>query len=53
VVIGEDKVNWRDLFAFSETKGGTQWYVLEHESSSDPLKAVTRSFEALKKMDKV
>jgi sugar phosphate isomerase/epimerase len=51
-VIGEDKVNWPQVFAFCENKGGTEWYVLEHESSSDPLKAVTRSFEALKKMGK-
>jgi sugar phosphate isomerase/epimerase len=51
-VIGEDKVNWPEVFAFCENKGGTEWYVLEHESSSDPLKAVTRSFEALKKMGK-
>ncbi|HLH52336.1 MAG TPA: TIM barrel protein [Verrucomicrobiae bacterium] len=52
-VIGEDKVNWPEVFAFCESKGGTQWYVLEHESSSDPLKAVARSFEALRKLGKV
>ncbi|HTL16486.1 MAG TPA: TIM barrel protein [Patescibacteria group bacterium] len=52
-VVGEDKVNWPEVFAFCETKGGTQWYVLEHESASDPLSAVTRSFEALKKLGKV
>jgi sugar phosphate isomerase/epimerase len=52
-VIGEDKVNWPEVFAFCESKGGTQWYVLEHESGSDPLKAVSRSFEALKAMGKV
>ena len=52
-VIGEDKIKWQEVFGFCETKGGTQWYVVEHESSSDPLRAVTRSFEALKKMGKV
>lgn len=52
-VIGEDKVNWPEVFAWCESKGGTQWYVLEHESSKDPLTAVRRSFEALKKMGKV
>jgi sugar phosphate isomerase/epimerase len=51
-VIGEDKVNWKEVFAFCETKGNTQWYVLEHESSKDPLNAVKRSFEALKAMGK-
>lgn len=52
-VIGEDKIKWPQVFAWCESKGGTQWYVLEHESSKDPLDAVKRSFEALKKMGKV
>ena len=52
-VIGEDKVNWKEVFAFCETKGKTEWYVVEHESSKDPLDAVKRSFEALKKLGKV
>ena len=51
--IGEDKVDWPSVFAFCETKGKTQWYVLEHESGKDPLDAVRRSYEALKKMGKV
>ena len=52
-VIGEDKVNWPEVFAWCETKGGTQWYVLEHESSKDPITAVRRSYAALKEMGKV
>jgi sugar phosphate isomerase/epimerase len=52
-VIGEDKVDWAQVFAFCEGKGQTQWYVLEHESGKDPLEAVRRSFESLKKMGKV
>ncbi len=52
-VIGEDKVDWPAVFSFCETKGKTQWYVLEHESSKDPLDAVRRSYAALKKMGKV
>jgi sugar phosphate isomerase/epimerase len=52
-VIGEDKVNWAEVFAFCEGKGKTQWYVLEHESGKDPLDAVGRSFAALRKMGKV
>jgi sugar phosphate isomerase/epimerase len=52
-VIGEDKVNWAEVFAFCETKGNTQWYVVEHESGKDPLDAVQRCYEALKKMGKV
>jgi len=52
-VIGEDKVDWPSVFAFCETKGKTQWYVLEHESGKDPLDAVKRSYEALRKLGKV
>lgn len=52
-VIGEDKVDWKGVFEFCEGKGGTQWYVVEHETSKDPIDAVKRNFEALKKMSKV
>jgi sugar phosphate isomerase/epimerase len=52
-VIGEDKIDWPAVFEFCETKGKTEWYVLEHESGKDPLEAVKRSYEALKKMGKV
>jgi sugar phosphate isomerase/epimerase len=52
-VIGEDKINWPPIFAFCESKGGTDWCVLEHETSKDPLDAVKRSFEVLRKMGKV
>jgi sugar phosphate isomerase/epimerase len=52
-VIGEDKVNWKEVFAFCEGPGKTDWYVVEHETSKDPLDAVRRSFAALKKLGKV
>ncbi|HEY9175521.1 MAG TPA: sugar phosphate isomerase/epimerase [Verrucomicrobiae bacterium] len=52
-VIGEDKVDWKGVFEFCESKGATQWYVVEHESGKDPLDAIKRSFEALKLMGKV
>ncbi len=51
-VVGEDKLNWQAIFAFCEGPGKTEWYVLEHESSKDPLDAVTRSFAALKRLGK-
>ncbi|HVV71719.1 MAG TPA: sugar phosphate isomerase/epimerase, partial [Verrucomicrobiae bacterium] len=51
-VIGEDKVNWPEVFKFCEGDGKTEWYVVEHESSKEPLDAVTRSFAALKKFGK-
>jgi sugar phosphate isomerase/epimerase len=52
-VIGEDKLDWKSIFAFCEGPGKTEWYVVEHETSRDPLDAVKRSFEALKKLGKI
>ncbi len=52
-VIGEDKLNWRLIFDWCETKGGTQWYVVEHETSKEPMDAVARSYAAMKKFGKV
>jgi sugar phosphate isomerase/epimerase len=52
-VIAEDKINWPAVFEFCETRGGTQWYVVEHESSKTPLDAVARTFEKLKQLGKV
>jgi sugar phosphate isomerase/epimerase len=51
--IGEDKVDWAGVFAFCEGKGATQWYVVEHETSKDPLDAVKRDYEALRKLGRV
>lgn len=52
-VFGEDKIDWKEVFAFCETQGGTQWYVVEHESSKAPIDAVRRCYLALKAMGKV
>ena len=52
-VIGEDKIHWKEVFAFCEGPGKTDWYVLEHETSKDPVDAVRRSYAALKKFGKV
>ena len=52
-VIGEDKINWPAVFEFCESKGGTQWYVVEHETSKTPIATVRRTYEVLKQMGKV
>jgi len=52
-VIGEDKINWPAVFEFCESKGGTEWYVVEHETSKTPIETVRRTFEVLRGLGKV
>ena len=52
-VVGEGDIDWPAVFAFCERLGRTEWYVVEHETSKNPLDAVKRSYEALKRMGKV
>ena len=49
----DSDIDWPAVFAFCEGKGKTEWYVVEHETSKDPLDAVKRTFESLKKLGKV
>jgi sugar phosphate isomerase/epimerase len=37
---GKGQVPWDEVFALCETVGGTQWYIVEHERSNDPVKTV-------------
>jgi sugar phosphate isomerase/epimerase len=52
-VIPEGDINWKEVFAFCEGQGKTEWYVVEHETSKKPLDAVKRTFESLKALGKV
>jgi sugar phosphate isomerase/epimerase len=51
-IIGEDKLDWKEIFAFCEGPGKTGWYVVEHETSKDPLDTVRRTYTALKQFGK-
>lgn len=52
-MIGEDTVPWQDVFAFCESKGATEWYIVEYESDKYPaLEAVDRCLKALRGMGK-
>jgi sugar phosphate isomerase/epimerase len=50
--IGEDKVDWIGVFGFCESKGGTRWYVVEHETSKDPIDAVKRKLRSAQEAGK-
>ena len=52
-VIPDGDINWKEVFAYCEGKGKTEWYVVEHETSKNPLDAVKRTFESLKSLGKV
>ena len=45
-IIGEDSVPWRDIFEFCQTKGNTDWYIIEYECPEIPaLEAVKQCLD--------
>ena len=52
-VIGDDQVDWPAFFEACETVGGTEWYIVEHETGSDPIASIKGCFEGLRKLGKV
>lgn len=50
-LIGEGDLNWKAFFALCEAVGGTDWYIVEHETYAyPPLECVERCLRNLKKM---
>lgn len=50
--IGEGDIRWPEIFELCETTGGTEWYIVEHESGKEPLKSVKACIDNLRKMGK-
>jgi sugar phosphate isomerase/epimerase len=50
--IGEGTIDWPRLFAAYETVGGTEWYIVEHETGEKPLESVKACLDNLHKMGK-
>ena len=48
--IGKDKIDWPALLNTYDTYGGTEWYIVEHETSSNPLKTVKECLDNLHAM---
>ena len=48
-VVGEDDQDWEELLRWSETKGRTEWIVLEYEKE-DPVTKIRKSMEHIKEM---
>lgn len=52
-VIGEGKIDWKSVFEICETTGGTQWYIVEHESAATTsMEAIKGCIDGLRKMGK-
>jgi sugar phosphate isomerase/epimerase len=50
-LIGDGEMKWRKFFSLCETIGGTEWYIVEHESCViSPIKCVRRCIQNLRKM---
>ena len=45
--IGEGTNDWKAYFNAFETVGGTEWYIVEHESSKTPLVAIQKCLDGL------
>jgi len=52
-IIGDDELNWKEIFSVCETTGGTEWYIIEYESDLyPPLTAVEKSLAVMRRWGK-
>jgi sugar phosphate isomerase/epimerase len=52
-LIGEDDVNWAEVFRVCDADPVTEWYIVEYESDAyPPLESVDRCLQALRAMGK-
>ncbi len=50
-VVGEGEVDWKQVLRFCEAKGGTEWFIIEHErGAGDPIDNVRRCLANIRKM---
>jgi len=49
-VIGQGRVPWAEVFELCETAGGTEWYIVEHETGPGPIGNIKGCLEGLRKM---
>lgn len=48
--VGEGTIDWKAMFEAYESVGGVEWYIIEHETSPDPLKTVSACLKNMHKM---
>ena len=44
------RVPWAEVYKLCETAGGTEWYIVEHETGPDPIGNIKGCLEGLRKM---
>jgi len=49
-VVGEGEVDWPAMFRICEGAGGTEWYIIEDESTVGPMQRVKTDIENLRKL---
>jgi len=49
-VVGEGEVDWPTMFRICEGAGGTEWYIIEDESTSQPMQRVKTDIQNLRKL---
>jgi len=50
-LMGDGEMKWREFLSLCKTVGGTEWYIVEHESCAvSPIECVRRCIENLRKM---
>jgi sugar phosphate isomerase/epimerase len=49
-VIGEGEVDWPTMFRICEGAGGTEWYIIEDESTIQPMQRIKTDIENLHKL---
>lgn len=47
-VVGEGEVDWPAMFRICEGPGGTEWYIIEDESTTGPMQRVKTDIENLR-----
>ena len=48
--VGEGTIDWKALLDAYETVGGTEWYIIEHETGKVPLESARASLDNFKKL---
>lgn len=50
-LLGEDELDWENIFKYAESEGGIEWYIIEYEKEAyPPLEAMKLNLDRFKEM---